>query len=352
VLTDAERDQLTRWARRAKSSQALALRSKIVLACAEGVPSREVAARLGTHEDTVGKWRRRFLARRLDGLADEDRPGRPPSVSLDQVEEVIVATLEQTPKVATHWSRKSMAARSGLSKSTIGRIWRDFGLQPHRADGFKLSSDPLFTEKVVDVVGLYHDPPEKAVVLCVDEKSQIQALDRSQPVLPMMPGMPERRSHDYYRHGITSLFAAFNIADGTVISELHRQHRATEFKKFLATIDKAVPAELDVHLVCDNYGTHKTPAIRAWLAKHPRFHMHFTPTGSSWINQVERWFGFLTSQMIRRGVHKSVQALEADIRAWVENWNDDPKPFVWRKTAEEILDSLARYCRRISGAGH
>ena len=352
MLTDAERDQLTRWARRAKSSQALALRSKIVLACAEGVPSREVAARLGTHEDTAGKWRRRFLARRLDGLADEDRPGRPPSVSLDQVEEVIVATLEQTPKVATHWSRKSMAARSGLSKSTIGRIWRDFGLQPHRTDGFKLSSDPLFTEKVVDVVGLYHDPPEKAVVLCVDEKSQIQALDRSQPVLPMMPGMPERRSHDYYRHGITSLFAAFHIADGTVISELHRQHRATEFKKFLATIDKAVPAELDVHLVCDNYGTHKTPAIRAWLAKHPRFHMHFTPTGSSWINQVERWFGFLTSQMIRRGVHKSVHALEADIRAWVENWNDDPKPFVWRKTAEEILDSLARYCRRISDAGH
>jgi transposase len=352
VLTDAERDQLTRWARRAKSSQALALRSKIVLACAEGVPSREVAARLGTHEDTVGKWRRRFLAGRLDGLADEDRPGRPPSVSLDQVEDVIVATLEQTPKDATHWSRKSMAARSGLSKSTIGRIWRDFGLQPHRTDGFKLSSDPLFTEKVVDVVGLYHDPPEKAVVLCVDEKSQIQALDRSQPVLPMMPGMPERRSHDYYRHGITSLFAAFSIADGTVISELHRQHRATEFKKFLATIDKAVPAELDVHLVCDNYGTHKTPAIRAWLAKHPRFHMHFTPTGSSWINQVERWFGFLTSQMIRRGVHKSVQALEADIRAWVENWNDDPKPFVWKKTAEEILDSLARYCRRISGARH
>jgi transposase len=328
VLTDAERDQLSRWARRAKSSQALALRSKIVLACAEGLPSREVAERLGAHEDTVGKWRRRFLAQRLDGLADEDRPGRPPSVTLDQVEDVLVATLEQVPADATHWSRSSMAKKAGLSKSTIGRIWRDFGLKPHLTDGFKLSSDPLFMEKVVDVVGLYHDPPEKAVVLCADEKSQIQALDRSQPVLPMMPGMPERRSHDYYRHGITSLFAAFNIADGTVISELHRQHRAAEFKKFLISIDKTVPEGLDVHLVCDNYGTHKTPAIKAWLARHPRFRMHFTPTGSSWINQVERWFGFLTDQMIRRGAHKSVQALEADIRAWIAQWNQDPKPFV------------------------
>jgi transposase len=347
VLEEAERAQLARWARRAKTAQYLALRAKIVLRCAEGGTNKEAAADLGVDESTVDRWRARFIARRLKGLHDEPRPGRPPSVLLDQVEDVIVATLETTPGKDTHWSRASMARHSGLSKSTIGRIWRKSGLKPHLQDSFKLSTDPFFVDKVVDVAGLYHNPPERAVVLCVDEKSQIQALDRSQPVLPVMPGMPGRRTRDYLRHGITSLFAAFNIADGTVISQLHRRHRAIEFRKFLVRIDKAVPAGLDVHLVCDNYATRSTPEVKTWLARHPRFHVHFTPAGSSWMNQVERWFGLLTDKLTRRGVHTSVQALENDIRDWIATWNDNPRPFTWTKTADEILNSLAGYLAKI-----
>ena len=323
-----------------------------MLACATGLTNKEVAAQLGVSMPTVGKWRSRFVESRLDGLVDEPRSGRTPTITAEQVEDVVVATLESTPEHATHWSRKKMAERSGLSKSTIGRIWKGFGLKPHLSDGFKLSNDPLFVDKTYDVVGLYLNPPESAVVLCVDEKSQVQALGRSQPAFPMMPGMPEKRTHDYVRNGTTSLFAAFNTADGTVISSLHRRHRSTEFKKFLTKIDQEVPADLDVHLICDNYSTHKSPVVKTWLAAHPRFQMHFTPTYSSWLNQVERLFAFVTEDLLQRSHHDSVQQLEADIRGWVKDWNTHPKPFIWTKSADEILESLGRLLKRISGAGH
>ena len=351
-LTAEEQETLARWSRRRTSAQALALRCRIVLESATGAANTEVAARLGIEPHTVARWRGRFVRDRLDGLADEPRPGGPRTITDAQVEEVIVRTLETTPKGATHWSTRDMAAASGLSQSSISRIWRTFGLKPHLVDTFKLSKDPQFVEKVRDVVGLYLAPPEHALVLCVDEKSQIQALDRSAPVLPMMPGMPERRSHDYARNGVTTLFAALNITTGEVIGSLHRRHRAVEFKKFLTKLDHQIPPGLDVHLICDNYATHKTPSIQRWLLAHPRFQLHFTPTSSSWLNQVERWFAIMTGKQLRRGVHKNVQALERDIRAWIATWNDNPKPFTWIKTADEILERLASYLNRIPDSGH
>jgi transposase/transcriptional regulator with XRE-family HTH domain len=328
------------------------MRAKIVLAAAEGLTNNEVGARVGCEPHTVSKWRRRFVEKRLEGLGDEKRSGRPATISVDQVEDVIVATLESTPPNATHWTRSKMAARTGLSRSTIGKIWKDFSIKPHLVEHYKLSNDPLFIDKLYDVVGLYLNPPEAAVVLCVDEKSQVQALQRSQPAFPMMPGMPERPTHDYVRHGTTTLFAAMNVADGTAITSLHRRHRASEFKKFLTKIDHEVPADLEIHLICDNYGTHKHPIIKAWLEQHPRVTMHFTPTYSSWLNLVERFFGYVTADLLQRSDHHSVQALEADIRKWAKAWNEDPKAFVWTKTAEQILGSIGRLMQRISNPGH
>lgn len=354
VLTTDERATLDRLAKRAKTAQAIALRARIVLACAEGdqPTNQQVAARLRVNQATVGKWRRRFVADRLEGLYDEDRPGAPRTISDDMVEAVVVKTLEETPADATHWSRRSMAKAAGTSPTTIGRIWRAFELKPHLAENFKLSTDPLFIEKVRDIVGLYLDPPERAVVCCVDEKSQIQALNRTQPILPLLAGVPARQSHDYKRHGTTSLFAALDYATGKVVSSLHGRHRAVEFKKFLVLLDTEVPKDLDVHLVLDNYATHKTPSIKRWLLAHPRFHLHFTPTSGSWLNLVERWFGELTMKKIRRGTHRSVRELERDIKEWIEVWNDNPRPYIWVKSADQILESLSRYCERISGAGH
>jgi transposase len=352
VLTEEERETLERWTRRPTTAQALALRCRIVLACADGGTNVEVAARLGVYDDTVGKWRNRFIDRRLDGLHDEPRPGKPRTISDADVERVIVKTLEETPADATHWSTRSMAQAAGMSQTAVSKIWRAFGLKPHLVDTFKLSPDPLFIDKVHDIVGLYLNPPDAAVVLCVDEKTQVQALDRTAPILPLIPGTPERRTHDYKRNGTTNLYAALNVASGHVITTTTARHRAEEFRKFLNLIDAAVPDGLDVHVVLDNVSTHKTPAIQRWLVRHPRFTLHFTPTYSSWLNLVERWFAQLTNKWLRRGTHHSVRDLVASIRTWVTNWNDDPKPFVWHKTADEILDSLASYCRRISDSGH
>jgi transposase len=352
VVSAKERATLMRWTARRKTAQALALRSRIILRCATGMPSVAVAQELGITDQTVCKWRGRFVTKGVAGLLDEPRSGVPRKITDERVEAMIIKTLESTPRDATHWSTRSMAAATGLSRATVGRIWRAFGLQPHRTETFKLSTDPQLIEKVRDIVGLYLNPPERALVLCADEKSQIQALDRTQPILPMRPGQVERRTHDYKRHGTTSLFAALDVASGKVIGELHRRHRSIEFRKFLDRIDAEVPADLEVHLILDNYGTHKTPLIHRWLVRHPRFHLHFTPTYASWINQVERWFAALTEKQIRRGSHRSTRALEDAIRLYLAAHNADPKPFTWVKTADEILDSIARFALRTCETGH
>jgi len=337
---------------RGRRRKALALRARIVLGCAEGADNKAVAARQRVTPQTVSKWRARFVGQRLDGLLDAPRPGAPRTIEDAQVDAVMARTLESLPVGATHWSTRSMAREMKLSQTAVVRIWRAFGVQPHRQATFKLSSDPLFVEKVRDIVGLYLDPPLKALVLCVDEKSQIQALDRTQPILPLAPGIPERRTHDYERHGTTTLFAALDIATGYVIGETHRRHRSGEFLQFLRTIEANVPPTLGVHLVMDNYGTHKTPTIRSWFARHPRFHVHFTPTSASWLNQVERWFATLSDKCIRRGTHRSTRQLEQAIGQYLEINNANPKPFVWTKSANDILASIKRFCLRISDSGH
>jgi transposase len=347
-----DREILVRWTRRPKTAQALAQRARIVLAGADGRANTAIAHELHLSLPTVGKWRERYRQRGLEGLTDEPRPGAPRTVSDDEVERVLTETLETTPEDATHWSTRAMAQRIGLSQSTVSRIWRAFVLQPHRSETFKLSKDPLFIEKVRDIVGLYLHPPDHALVLCVDEKAQIQALDRTQPLLPLRPAQPERRTHDYVRHGTTSLFAALVTKTGHVIGHCHARHRSREFRTFLDRIAAAVPADLDVHLILDNYGTHKTPLIRRWLVRQPRFHLHFTPTGASWLNLVETWFSVLTRKQIHRGTHRSTRELKAAIYRYIDHTNVDPKPFIWTKTADDILTNVARFCKRTSGSVH
>ena len=346
TLTPDERERLESLAHRARSQALLARRARVVLACAEGLENQVVARKLRCSVGMVGKWRARFLKGRLEALYDEPRLGTPRTVSDAQVEQVVIQTLESTPRGETHWSTRGLAKATGLSRMTISRIWHAFGLQPHRTDTFKLSPDPQLIDKVRDIVGLYMNPPEHALVLCVDEKSQIQALDRTQPLLPLQPGQVERGTHDYKRNGTTSLFAALELKTNKVIGRLHRRHRSVEFRKFLDVIESQVPAGLDVHLVVDNYATHKTALIRQWFAKRPRFHVHFTPTYGSWINLVERWFAELTNKRIRRGVFRSVKELETAIREFIEVHNEDPTPFVWTRTADQILASIARFAQR------
>src|ERR1700704_1968951 len=346
VLSQQERTYLERQVLRHRVARSLSERCRAILRCADGLPSKSVAVELGVHEHTVGKWRRRFLKDRIEGLLDEARPGRPRTIDDDQVAAVIERTLRSTPADATHWSIRSMAGATGFSHTTIRRIWMAFGLQPHRSETFKLSSDPLFVDKVRDIVGLYLSPPNRALILSVDEKSQIQALDREQPVLPMMPGVPERRTHNYVRHGTTSLFAALDVASGFVIGKCYKRHRAAEFLDFLKQIDARVPDGLDVHIIMDNYATHKTAVIKTWLARRPPYHVHFTPTSPSWINQVERWFAELTRKQLRRGVHRSTAELEADIEAFIKTHNENPKPFKWVKSADQILASVKRFCQK------
>ncbi len=354
TLTEDERQTLQTWASRPKSTQRLATRARIVLACAEGLQNKQVATKLRVCPATVGTWRRRFVERRLEGLADEPRPGAPRTISDADVERVITRTLETKPKAATHWSTRGMAEAAGLSQSSVGRIWRAFGLKPHRSESFKLSTDPYFVEKVRDIVGLYLSPPERAIVLCVDEKSQIQALDRTQPLLPMTPGRGERPTHDYVRNGTTSLFAALNVATGAVIGQCHRRHRHQEFLAFLEGLDAKVPREpgVELHLVLDNYGTHKTPAVKRWFLRHPEYHLHFTPTSGSWLNQVERFFGAITEKRIRRGAFRSVAALEAAIREYLEHHNASARPFKWTASAGLILDRVKKVIKRTSDSGH
>lgn len=351
MLTEDDRQRLESLAHRSRSQPLLARRARVVLACAEGLDNKAVAKKLRCSLGMVWKWRSRFLQAGLEGLYDEPRPGSPRKIDDERIEQIVIQTLESTPRGQTHWSTRELARITGLSHSTISRIWRAFGLQPHRVETFKLSPDPLLIEKVRDIVGLYMNPPDKALVLCVDEKSQIQALDRTQPMLPMRPGQLERRTHDYKRNGTTSLFAALELKTNRVIGQLHRRHRSQEFRKFLDTIEANVVADVDVHIVMDNYGTHKTAMIRNWFAKRPRFHVHFTPTYGSWINLVERWFAEITNKRIRRGIFRSVRELESAIREYIAVHNDDPRPFVWTKNADEILASIARFAKRTNTAG-